>query len=488
MAGLFANVDTDCKICFEELECESGTCCVILNNCSSGVKHAFHTLCVIKWAMNKKKIIERIRDNGGVLDAGVFNVMCAACRIPLEKLREMPGEPKYVMNAKINISKEAVNNSLSMRTTPEVILTKLYEIGTNFTEILSPANEALGFRIARCSTSSGCYSRWFIKMRNGCCGDAENAPAEYCYTCEEKRRPKEIPSHPALAWMKNIVRCDYCGDSDPTFIERTEACSHIKCTKCNVFEGCAVCGGHYDRQMSFPEQMLRSQPYCAKPTPGAKNKEGKPLKVGRCMCKERLTIEREQNINDFSRKLALHPEAVLYGVASFATNPDQPNPYDDEAGPSNYVEPPEVDSFSDYIPSLPRIRTSIEETDILGLAGSPISSGFSSPLSPPSPGYSPASPAYSPISPVHFQVSPRYTPSSPAYLPVRPADVLPSRQTNSIFQLYMERRLQRVSDTVLREQARSVRRRVEDLAATVLNTPLPPPAQAEIEVIEIDDD
>lgn len=325
MACFFANVDSDCKICSSDLGGESGTCCVIFNRCSPTVTHGFHTLCVISWAKTKINAIARVRRLGGVLEPGIFNVMCAVCRIPLEYLREMAGEPKFVMNSKKNICKEARDNTMFMNAAPATVRTLCQGVVEPI-EILSAENEALGYQIARCSIRI-CTNRWFVKLKEGGCAAPGNEEV-FCYTCKDENRTNgQGTLAPCLQWMNNIVRCDYCGDSDPTFMQRVSNCSHLRCTKCNRFEACAVCGGSYNHQLFFPNQVMKSQPYCARPIRGRLNNEGKPSKVGECLCRERLRLERETPGGDFSRKLAPNPNAVMYGVASYATNPDQEDPY-----------------------------------------------------------------------------------------------------------------------------------------------------------------
>lgn len=327
-SSLFASMDSDCKICLMELQGDKRTSCIVLNRCSESTMHGFHTNCLKEWTETKKETIKRITTNGGVLESGIFNVMCAACCVPLDYLKEMADAPKFVMNAKTRICKEARTNSINMLASPQDIESFCLSV-ENPVDLISPENEALGYQIARCSTMAGCITRWFVKRKGACCAEPQNAGPEYCYDCEENRRKKitQVSSDPALAWMKNIIRCDMCGDSDPTFIERISECSHLKCTKCNKFEGCAVCGGEYNKYMTFPTHRLRSQPYCARPEPGAVNLEGQPRRVGKCLCEERYQLENQRAVNDFKNQLAPRPEKVLYGVASFATNPDQANPY-----------------------------------------------------------------------------------------------------------------------------------------------------------------
>lgn len=293
-----------CSVCMNPVFQKGKTCIPILLEC----QHTYCFECFTKWFSVKKNGFDRVRRHGGVFDPSMFNVQCMVCARDIWYTNGMPSQIKLLIKNSAEALRSAVSTTADCDQAPPDIKKEM-EYFKNTCQSKIPASE-LTKRNLRAACCVKCKDN-FIIAKPEC--HAESQPRTECYSC------LSIMNDPRFGWLNNIVACDQCGDENPTYIQRSKACSHVKCPRCQ-FEMCSVCGGEYDYCVTFDTMRVDTTPYCALPDPCKINRSGGPRKVGMCLCRRRRQEEaRYVGKLEYSLRLAPEPDKVLYNVASFAT-------------------------------------------------------------------------------------------------------------------------------------------------------------------------
>lgn len=100
---------------------------------------------------------------------------------------------------------------------------------------------------------------------------------------------------PAVADLTTPMTCDNCEQIIWRESGARGRCSHETCPGCN-YEFCMVCGGAFNTFLSVDHRVeaVRTAPYCAPPRREILNRMGHPYRFGRCLCGERMHLERRR--------------------------------------------------------------------------------------------------------------------------------------------------------------------------------------------------